>query len=78
VFAANLNIFEEKLPIIKRNTGAISVASKENGVEVNAVNFTYVVMSGDKNSKRSHNVKCDNVSFERAKKFKILVMMLKS
>jgi hypothetical protein len=39
------------------------VASKENGLEVNADKSMYIVMSQDQNAGRSHNIKNDNCSF---------------
>jgi hypothetical protein len=40
------------------------VASKENGLEVNADKTKYVVMSRDQTAGRSHSIKTDNSSFE--------------
>ena len=31
---------------------------------------TYIVMSGDQSVGRSHNIKSDNISFERVEEFK--------
>ena len=42
------------------------VAIKETGLEVNADKTKYMVMSRDQHAGRSHNVKTDNSSFERA------------
>jgi uncharacterized protein (UPF0335 family) len=55
VFVADVNIIERKLLAIKKNIEAFLVASKENGIEVNAVKTTYVVMSRDQNSRRIQN-----------------------
>jgi len=52
------------------------VALKYNGIEVNAVETTYVVISRDKNSRRSHNINCYSISFERVKEFKLLGRVL--
>jgi len=41
------------------------LASKETGLEVNADNTQYMVMSRDQDAGRSHNVKTDNSSCER-------------
>jgi hypothetical protein len=40
VFVADVNIFEGKLLTVKKNTEAIVISRKENGIEVNAVNST--------------------------------------
>jgi len=68
VCADDVNILDESVGIIKKNTGALVVASKENGLEVNVDKSKYMVMSGDQNAGRSHNniqVNTDNSSFER-------------
>jgi len=48
------------------------LASKENGLEVNADKTNYTVISRDQNAGRSHNIKTDNSSFERVEEFKYL------
>ena len=47
-------------------------ASEEIGLEVNADNIKYMVMSRDQNAGRSHSIKTDNSSFERVEEFKYL------
>jgi hemerythrin-like domain-containing protein len=44
----------------KENAEALVVASKEIGLEVNAVRSNYMVMSRDQNAGRSHGIKTDN------------------
>jgi len=46
---------------------ALVVASKETGLEVNADNTKYMVMSQDQNAGRIHFMKIDNSFFERVK-----------
>jgi len=48
------------------------VASKEIRIDVNANKTKYMVMSGDHNAGRSHNMKVDNRRFERWKSSNIL------
>jgi len=48
------------------------VAGREIGLEVNVDKTTYMVMSRDQNTGRSHSVKFDNSSFERMEEFKYL------
>ena len=48
------------------------VVGRENGLEVNADKTKYMVMSGDQNEGRGHNIKNDNSSFERVEQFKYL------
>jgi len=57
---------------VQENEEALLVASKETGIEVNADNTKCMVMSQDKNAGRSHSMKIDNSSFERAKHFRCL------
>ena len=51
---------------IKKNTEALGVVTRENGLEVNADKTKYMVMS------RDYNIKLDNWSFERVEQFKYL------
>jgi len=55
--------------IIKENTEALVIPSKETGIEVNANKTKYMVMSRDQNRGRSHNIKIDNSSFERVEQY---------
>jgi len=57
---------------IKKNVGALVVASKEIGLEINVNKTKFMIMSRDMNAGRSHNVKTDNSSFERVEEFKYL------
>ena len=50
---------------IKKNTEILLVASKDIGIEVNADNNTFMVISQDQNAGRIHNIKTDNKSSER-------------
>jgi hypothetical protein len=47
---------------VKKNTKAL-VVSEETGLEVNADNTKYMVMSPDQNAGRSHSIKTNNSSF---------------
>jgi hypothetical protein len=42
------------------NTGSLSVASKETGIEINADKTKYMVMSRDQNAGRCWNIKTDS------------------
>jgi hypothetical protein len=57
---------------MKESTESFLVDRKEIGLEVNADNTKYMVMSRDQNIGRSHNIKIDNSSFERLKEIKCL------
>jgi len=63
---------------IKKNTELFVVASKEIGLEVNADNTKYMVMSRNQNVGQSHRTKADNSSFERVKEFKYLRTTLRN
>ena len=52
--------------------GNFIVVSKEKGLEVNADKTKYMVMSGDHNIGRSHNIKTDNTFFESLEEFQYL------
>jgi len=64
VYADDINMFGGSVYTTKKNTEALVVASKENGLEVNTDKTNYMVMSRDKNAGRSHNIKTDNSPFE--------------
>jgi hypothetical protein len=53
------------MPRINKNTEAMLVGSNEIGLEVNADKTKYMVMSRDQNAGQIHNIKIDNISFER-------------
>jgi len=72
VYADDVNILGESVRTIKENREALVVASKENGLQVNADKTKYMVMSREQNVRRSHNIKIDNSSFERVEEFKYL------
>ena len=62
---------------MKKNTEALVVAGKENGLEVNAGKTTYMVMSRHQDAGQSHSIKTDKSSFERVEEFKYLGTALK-
>jgi len=54
------------------------LASRDIGLEVNVDKIKYMVMSGDQNAGRSHNMKNDNRSFEMVEEFKYSGTTLKN
>jgi hypothetical protein len=72
VYAAVVNILGGSIHSIKKNTEALVVANKEIGLEVNAEETKYMVMSRDQNAGQNHNIKIGNKSFERVEEFKYL------
>jgi len=59
------NILGVSVYTVKKNTDALLVASKQTGLEVNADKPKYMVMCGDLNAGRCHNIKTDTNSFEK-------------
>jgi predicted RNA-binding protein YlxR (DUF448 family) len=55
-----------------KKTEGLAVASKETAIKVNADKTKHVVMSRDQNAGRSHGIKTDCSSFERAVQFRYL------
>jgi hypothetical protein len=69
VYADDVSILGGSIHTVKENAEALIVASKEIGLEVNADETKYIVMSRDQNARRSHIMKTDNRSFERVEEF---------
>jgi len=57
---------------MKYNAEALVVATKEIGLEVNADETKYMIMSRDQNAGRIYIMKTDNSSIERVEEFKYL------
>ena len=78
VYADDVNTLGGSVHTIKENAHAFVVASKGIGLEINADKITYMVMSRDQNSKRSHSMKIDNSCFESVQYFKYLGTILRN
>ena len=76
VYAYDVITMGGSVHTVKENAEALIAASKGIGLEVNADKTKYVVMSRDQNAVRSHNIKTDNSSFERAEELKYLGTIL--
>ena len=61
-----------KVRTIEKNTEALVLGSKETGLEVNADETKYMVMSRDQSAGRCHNINIDNRFYERVEEFKCL------
>jgi hypothetical protein len=72
VYADDVDILGGSVHIIKKNTEALVVASKEIALEVNSEKSKYMVMSRNQNAGQNHNIKLDNKYFERVEQFKYL------
>ena len=68
VYTDDVNIVGGSVHTVKGNRSF----GKETGLEANADKTQYMVMSGDQNAGRSHSMKTDNSSIERAEKFEYL------
>ena len=77
VYIDNVEILGGSVHIIKKNRETLVLASKENGLELNADETKYMVMPRDQDAGRSHITKTDNISFERVGHFKYLGTTLK-
>ena len=51
----------------KKSTEALVVARKNTGLKVSADKCKYIIMSRNQIAGRSHNIRTDNISFERGK-----------
>jgi hypothetical protein len=75
---ADVNMLGGSVHAAKKNIEALVVASKENGLEVNADKTKYMVMSRDQNEGRSNKKKSDNCSFEMVEEFEYLGTTLRN
>jgi hypothetical protein len=65
VYTDDDNILARNVRTIKKNIETLVDVTMETGLEVNANDTKYVVMSSDQDAGQSHNIKIDNSSFER-------------
>jgi hypothetical protein len=55
-----IRVMGESIYIVKTDTETVLVASKDVGLERNAEETKYVIMSADQNEGHNHNIKIDN------------------
>jgi hypothetical protein len=77
-YADYVDIVGENTDTIKKNTEALSDASKEVGLEVNPEKTKYMLMSRSQKIGQKHSIKIANRSFEDVAKFKYLGTTLTS
>jgi hypothetical protein len=70
VYADYVNILGGSVHAVKEKGEVLVVASKETGLEVNAVKTKYMVKSRDQNAGQSHSLKIGNSSFENVEEVK--------
>jgi hypothetical protein len=70
--ADDVNLLEDYIRTIKRNTGTLIVASKGVGLEINAGRTKYMLASRYQNVGQSCNIKIGNISFENVGQLKQL------
>jgi len=71
-YADDVNILGGSIHTLKEIKNALVAATREIGLEVNADETKYMIMSRDQNAGRIHSVRTDNSNFERVKEFKYL------
>jgi hypothetical protein len=64
VYAEDVNLLENNIDTIKKNTETIIGASKEVGLEVNAETYKYMLLSRHQNVGKNNKINLGNRSFE--------------
>jgi hypothetical protein len=62
----------DNIDIVKKNKETLIDASKEVGLEVNAENTKYMLLSRHQNADQNHNIKIGDRSFENVAQFRYL------
>jgi hypothetical protein len=76
VYADDVNLLGANAHTVKENAEALVVATKEIGLEVNADEIKFMVMSRERNVGRDDSVKIDNSSIQSVEELKYLGTML--
>jgi hypothetical protein len=71
-YGDGVNILRGSIHMIKKNSEALILASKEIELAGNADKTKYMFMSQDQNTGQSHNMNIDNRCFEMVEEFKYL------
>jgi hypothetical protein len=60
VYAADLNLLGDNIDTIKKNTGSLTDASEEVGLEVNTEKTKYMLLSRHQMAGQNHDIKVAN------------------
>jgi hypothetical protein len=70
VYADYVNLLGDSVNTIKENSETLLEASRDIGIEINAENTKYMIISRYPNSGQNQNIRIANESFEKVAKFK--------
>jgi hypothetical protein len=59
-----VNLLEDNIDAVKKNTEIVIHASKEVGLEINIQNTKHMLLSHHQNARPNHNIKIKNGSFK--------------
>jgi len=71
-YADDVNILGGSVDTVKKNAEALVAATKANGLEVNAHETNFMIVSRDQKAGRIHSTKTDNSSIESVEELKCL------
>jgi hypothetical protein len=72
-YADDVNLLEDNIDSIRRNTETVIDASTEVGLEINREKSKYVLLSRHQNAGQNLDTKIANISLENVSQFKYLV-----
>jgi hypothetical protein len=78
VFAVDVNLLGDNIDTIEKNTRTLIDASKEVGLEANAENSMYMLLSRHQNAGQNPDVKIANRYFENVVQFRYLGTTVKN
>jgi hypothetical protein len=74
LYADDVNLMDDKIDTIKKNTEILIDAKEEVGVEVNVEKTKYILLSCHQNAGKNRDIKIANRCFENVAQFKYLQM----